>query len=86
MTLQEYKELIETRLDLKDCLEIKENKIVPSSTITKAWIKSRHCDDLFSTHNRKIIFTNRMMHFVSEMTDRKVYAGHYSFELREATK
>lgn len=83
MTLIEYKELIETRLDLKGCLEIKDNRIVPNSIINKAWIKQHHCDDLFSTHNRKIIFTNRMMHFVSEMTDRKLYAGHYSFELRE---
>jgi hypothetical protein len=82
-TLQEYLDLIETRLYIKGMLKLQEGKIVPNKEVlTKKYIKETHTDDLFDFHFGRLYFKNRFMHFVSEITDRQVFAGHYSLELR----
>lgn len=82
--LHEYLKLIETRLDIMNTLTIRENKIVPNyEVLNKTLIKENSWDDLFSYHKGKLIFTNRFMTFVGEITDRKVLTGHYHLELRE---
>lgn len=84
MLLYEYKQLIETRLDILNCLTVRDDKIIPNTEIlNKPFIKERFLDDLFSYSNGKLIFTNRFMHFVADITDRKVLTGHYFLTLRE---
>ena len=77
--MQDILNTIETNLDIKGTLEIKDNCIVPSSSLTKKEIKLKQIDDLFQYHNGKVVFTNRLMSFVGEMFDRKVKTGHYKF-------
>ncbi len=81
-TLAQYKDLIEIKLDIGDFLEIVDNKIIPNRRITNKIIKDTYTDDLFQLHNRKIVFTNRFMSLVGEITNRQVLCGHYSLELR----
>lgn len=82
-TLETFLEIIESRLDIKNCLKIENNTIIPNKTLlTKKYIKEHFLDDLFQYHEGKLIFSNRFMSFVSEITDRKVLTGHYSLELR----
>jgi len=83
MNLNEYKDLIESKLDIKDALLVDESKIVPNKAkLTKKAIKDLMIDDLFEYHMGKLVFKNRLMSFVAEITDRKVLTGHYFFELR----
>ena len=84
MTLIEYKELIETRLDIKDALLIENDVIIPNKDfLSKKRIKDNQWEDLFQFHiNKKLYFTNRMKHFVAEITDRKLLTGNYYFEVR----
>lgn len=81
-TLAQYKNIIEKRLDIADTIEIVDNKIVPSKRLTNKIIKDMFIDDLFQIHNRKVIFTNRFMSLVGEITNRQVLCGHYSLELK----
>jgi len=83
MNLNEYKDLIESKLDIKDTLLVDGSKIVPNKAkLTKKAIKDLMIDDLFEYHMGKLVFKNRLMSFVAEITDRKVLTGHYFFELR----
>lgn len=82
-TLNDYKALLETRLDISGTLTIEGNEIKPNAAkLTKATIKSMHLEDLFQFHQGKLIFTNRMLHFVSDITDRQLFAAHYALTLR----
>lgn len=84
MLIYEYKQLIEKRLDILNCLTVREDKIIPNTEIlNKSFIRKMFLDDLFSYHQGKLIFTNRFMHFVAEITDRKLLTGHYFLQLRE---
>jgi hypothetical protein len=83
LELQTYLELIEKRLAIEGCLTIFDDKIIPSKSLTKKEIKLKMWDDLFQFHDRKLIFTNRFMSFVADITDRKVLTGHYHLELRK---
>lgn len=83
MTLIEYKDLLETRLDIRGALKIVDNKIIPSETLTKKVIKEKMIDDLFSYHFGKLYFTNRFLKVADELTNRSAYNGHYSLELKE---
>lgn len=84
MSLYEYKKLIEDRLDILNCLTVREDKIIPNTEIlNKSFIREMFLDDLFSYHQGKLIFTNRFMHFVAEITDRKLLTGHYFLQLRQ---
>lgn len=83
MNIHDYKKLIEDKLDIMNCLDIRDDKIIPNSEIlNKAFIKEKFLDDLFQYHKGKLIFTNRFMSFVADITDRKVLTGHYSLTLR----
>jgi hypothetical protein len=81
MNITDVLNTIETRLDIKGTLELKDGYIVPAKALNKALVKAKHLDDLFQYHNRQWVFTNRMMSFVGEMFDRQVKTGHYKFTL-----
>ena len=81
--LEVYRDLIESRLDIKGALLISDNAIIPNGQfLTKGNIKRLMIDDLFEYHDRKLVFKNRLMSFVGEITDRKLLTGHYKFEMR----
>lgn len=82
-TLNEFKDLIEARLDIPGTLTIEGAEIKPNAAkLTKAAIKSMHLEDLFQFHQGELIFTTRMLNFVSDITDRKLLTGHYALTLR----
>ena len=81
MKLNEILDTIETRLGIKGTLEIKNGTIIPCSTLSKKVISEMHIDDLFQKHSKQYVFTNRFMHLISEMFDRKVKTGHYKLTL-----
>lgn len=85
MNLQEFKELIETRLDIPETLTIEDHRIIPKGNkLTRNYIRDHHLDDLFSFHEGVVYFTNRFMTFVGEITDRQVLTSHYFMILRDA--
>lgn len=82
--LQYYKDLIESELDILNCLVIRDGKMIANSEIlaTNKIIESLSLDDLFSWYRGKLIFSNRFLSLVSEITDRQVLCSHYFLELR----
>lgn len=83
--LKFYHELIEKRLDIMNCLILRSDRIIPNTEIlNKSMIKENLWDDLFGYHNGKLIFSNRFLSFVSEITDRNVLTSHYFLELKES--
>ena len=84
MNLNDYKELIENKLDIKNHLLLEDNKLIPNKLlITKSYIKKYLLDDLFEYHLGKLVFKNRLLHAVGEITNRQVVCSHYFLELRE---
>jgi len=77
--LEDYKNLIEARLDLKGFLKIEGDKIIPNRAVLKdkKTIVKYLVDDLFEFHFNKLVFKARFMNFVGEITDRKIKTGHY---------
>jgi hypothetical protein len=72
-TLQEYLDLIETRLDIKGMLNIYDNKIIPrKKLLTKSYIKKTHTDDLFEYMENNLYFSKRFLNLSSEITDKKL--------------
>lgn len=83
MTITDYKQLIETRLGISNALLLDGTKLIPNKALlTKAYIKTNLLDDLFQYHNGKLVFTNRLLHLVAELTNRQVLTGHYHLEMR----
>ena len=83
IVLRTFKDLIESKLGLEgmllmanDCILVPNDKI-----LTRKFIKENCLDDLFEYHSNTLIFKNRMLSLVSEITGRKLKTGHYFFEL-----
>jgi hypothetical protein len=82
-TLEDYKKLIETKLDIINCLTIRDNKIIPNSEIlNRKIIKENSWEDLFSYDRAKLVFEDRMRLFVYEITNGELLTGFDYFKLR----
>ena len=82
-TLNDYKNLIETRLGFIDILKIENDRLIPSEKITKEFIKNTHSDDLFDLFSGKAFFSYRFMKIVGEITDNKLKTGYQFLEIRK---
>lgn len=85
MDLNYYKVFIENALDIKNCLFVHNDKIIPNKQIlTKKYIKDNLLDDLFSFHFKRLHYSHRFLRLVGEITDRQVLCGNFYLEKREA--
>lgn len=78
MTIQQYKECLEGTLDIRDCLIVVGDKILPNkSKLTRHYVKKNSLDDLFEHRGINIVFTNRFLCLVDEITGKRLTTGRY---------